>query len=141
MGVATMSSRILGMVRESVYATFMGDGWVAGAFTLAFMVPNLFRRLLGEGVLTAAFIPLLKEKEKQETEQATMAQAAAVRPDNTAFAACHIACSVSCFSFSLNSGIKAAVSTPSPRRRRKRFGTMKASVKAPATQPSPMNVA
>jgi len=70
LAVATMASRVLGMVREIVYARFMGDGWVAAAFTMAFMVPNLFRRLLGEGVLTAAFIPIFKEKEKQEGEAA-----------------------------------------------------------------------
>ena len=64
MATATMTSRVLGMVREMVYARFMGDGWVAGAFQLAFTIPNLFRRLLGEGALTAAFIPVFKEKEK-----------------------------------------------------------------------------
>src|ERR1043165_8825421 len=68
MAVATMSSRVLGMVREMVYARFMGDDWVAGAFQLAFMIPNLFRRLLGEGALTAAFIPIFKEKEKTAGE-------------------------------------------------------------------------
>jgi putative peptidoglycan lipid II flippase len=66
MAAATLTSRVLGMVREMVYARFMGDGWVAGAFQLAFMIPNLFRRLLGEGALTAAFIPIFKEKEKTE---------------------------------------------------------------------------
>src|SRR5512142_622527 len=68
LAAAMMISRLLGMVRVMVYARFMGDGWVAGAFTLAFMIPNLFRRLLGEGALTAAFIPIFKEKEKQEGE-------------------------------------------------------------------------
>ena len=68
MAAATMTSRILGMLREMVYARFMGDGWVAGAFQLAFMIPNLFRRLLGEGALTAAFIPIFKEKEKTSGE-------------------------------------------------------------------------
>src|ERR1051326_4450865 len=63
MAAATMTSRVLGMVREMVYAGFMGNSWVASAFTLAFQVPNLFRRLLGEGALTAAFIPLFKQKE------------------------------------------------------------------------------
>ena len=56
------------MVREIVYARFMGDGWVAGAFQFAFTIPNLFRRLLGEGALTAAFIPIFKEKEKTHGE-------------------------------------------------------------------------
>jgi putative peptidoglycan lipid II flippase len=68
MAAATMTSRVLGMVREMVYATFMGNSTVASAFTLAFMVPNLFRRLLGEGALTAAFIPIFKHKEKTAGE-------------------------------------------------------------------------
>lgn len=68
MAAATLSSRLLGMVREMVYARFMGDGWVAGAFQFAFTIPNLFRRLLGEGALTAAFIPIFKEKEKTHGE-------------------------------------------------------------------------
>jgi putative peptidoglycan lipid II flippase len=68
MSVATMASRVLGLARETVYAGFMGDSWQAGAFKLAFMVPNLFRRLLGEGALTAAFIPVFKEKEKTAGE-------------------------------------------------------------------------
>jgi putative peptidoglycan lipid II flippase len=68
MGAATLTSRVLGMVREIVYANFMGDSAVAGAFKLAFKVPNLFRRLLGEGALTAAFIPIFKDKEKNAGE-------------------------------------------------------------------------
>src|SRR5215813_14138970 len=68
MAAATMTSRILGMVREMVYAAFMGNTWVASAFTLAFQVPNLFRRLLGEGALTAAFIPIFKKKQVTEGE-------------------------------------------------------------------------
>src|SRR5437764_15268723 len=68
MAAATMTSRVLGMVREMVYAAFMGNTWVASAFTLAFQVPNLFRRLLGEGALTAAFIPIFKHKEFKEGE-------------------------------------------------------------------------
>lgn len=69
MAAATMSSRVLGMVREMVYAAFMGNTWVAGAFLLAFQIPNLFRRLLGEGALTAAFIPIFKQKEAQQGEK------------------------------------------------------------------------
>src|SRR5499425_1766183 len=66
MAAATMTSRVLGMAREMVYAAFMGNTWVASAFMLAFQVPNLFRRLLGEGALTAAFIPIFKQKEIKE---------------------------------------------------------------------------
>jgi len=65
-GLATFLSRVLGMAREVVYASFMGDSAVAGIFKTALMIPNLFRRLLGEGALTAAFIPIFKEKEKTE---------------------------------------------------------------------------
>ncbi len=68
MAAATLTSRLLGMVREMVYAAFMGNGAVASAFVLAFQVPNLFRRLLGEGALTAAFIPIFKQKEVTEGE-------------------------------------------------------------------------
>src|SRR5262245_8429679 len=67
--LATFISRLLGMVREIVYFRFMGVGWVNDAFQLAFTIPNLFRRLLGEGALTAAFIPIFKEKEKLHGEQ------------------------------------------------------------------------
>jgi len=68
MGAATLTSRVLGLVREQVYMWFMGTGAIAGAFGLAFMIPNLFRRLLGEGALTAAFIPIFKSKEKTDGE-------------------------------------------------------------------------
>ncbi|MDB6026994.1 MAG: putative lipid flippase MurJ [Verrucomicrobiales bacterium] len=68
MGIATMTSRILGLVREQVYYWFMGTGAVASAFVFAFTIPNLFRRLLGEGALTAAFIPIFKSKEKTDGE-------------------------------------------------------------------------
>ena len=70
MALATLISRLLGMVREMVYYGFMGVGAVNDAFQLAFTIPNLFRRLLGEGALTAAFIPIFKEKEKSEGEAA-----------------------------------------------------------------------
>jgi putative peptidoglycan lipid II flippase len=78
MAVATMTSRILGMVREMVYYSFMGTGWVNDAFQYAFTIPNLFRRLLGEGALTAAFIPVFKEKEKLHGEEEMWRSANAV---------------------------------------------------------------
>ena len=46
----------------------MGTSAIASAFLFAFTIPNLFRRLLGEGVLSAAFIPIFKAKEKNEGE-------------------------------------------------------------------------
>ena len=76
MFIATLISRVLGMVREMVYSAFMGAGPVAGAFFLAYTIPNLFRRLLGEGALTAAFIPIFKSHEKDEKSMWHVANAA-----------------------------------------------------------------
>ena len=53
----TLLSRVTGLVRDAVLAAVLGLSWVADAFFLAFLIPNLFRRLFGEGALTAAFIP------------------------------------------------------------------------------------
>jgi putative peptidoglycan lipid II flippase len=77
-GAATLTSRVLGLVREQVYAAFMGTGAVYSAFIYAYAVPNLFRRLLGEGALTAAFIPIFKAKEKTEGTDAMWQAANAV---------------------------------------------------------------
>lgn len=77
-GIATLTSRVLGLAREQVYTAFMGTGEVYGAFIFAYMIPNLFRRLLGEGALTAAFIPIFKAKEKNEGEKSMWQAADAV---------------------------------------------------------------
>jgi putative peptidoglycan lipid II flippase len=68
MAAATLLSRVLGLMREQAYMFFLGTTWVNDAFQYAFTVPNLFRRLLGEGALTAAFVPIFKEKEKTHGE-------------------------------------------------------------------------
>lgn len=57
MAAGTMVSRVLGLVREAVLASFF-DRYVTDAFYVAFRLPNLFRRLLGEGSLSASFIPV-----------------------------------------------------------------------------------
>lgn len=57
----TMVSRILGLFREFVLASYFGTSTAVSAFRLAFMVPNLARRLFGEGALSAALIPVLTE--------------------------------------------------------------------------------
>lgn len=57
-GAITFVSRILGLAREMMIAAFIGPGAITDAFNWAFMLPNLFRKLLGEGALSAAFIPL-----------------------------------------------------------------------------------
>lgn len=57
-GALTLLSRLLGLAREVVAGHYLGTGIVASAFTVAFTIPNLFRKLLGEGALSQAFIPL-----------------------------------------------------------------------------------
>jgi putative peptidoglycan lipid II flippase len=57
------------LVREVVAGHFLGAGTVASAFTVAFTIPNLFRKLLGEGALSAAFIPLYAQAEKRGTTE------------------------------------------------------------------------
>jgi putative peptidoglycan lipid II flippase len=52
-GLAVMGSRILGLVREQVFATFFGAGFAMDAFIIAFRVPNLLRDLFAEGALSA----------------------------------------------------------------------------------------
>jgi len=54
----TLFSRVLGLARECTYAHFFGTGELLSAFRIAFMIPNLSRRLFGEGALSAAFIPV-----------------------------------------------------------------------------------
>ena len=53
----TMGSRVLGLVREQVFAAFLGAGAYADAFQVAFRIPNLLRDLFAEGALSAAFVP------------------------------------------------------------------------------------
>jgi putative peptidoglycan lipid II flippase len=61
-GGLTMVSRVLGFAREMVFARIMGAGREADAFALAFMIPNLFRRLFGEGAFAAGFVPLFSKR-------------------------------------------------------------------------------
>jgi putative peptidoglycan lipid II flippase len=58
----TVVSRVLGLVRDSLSAGIFGASVLNSAFLTAFRLPNLFRRLLGEGSLTAAFLPTLQEE-------------------------------------------------------------------------------
>ena len=66
-GSLTFVSRMLGMARESIAAAYFGGAPVYAAFQFAFTVPNLFRKLLGEGALSAAFIPLYAQSVKHQS--------------------------------------------------------------------------
>jgi len=57
---STFLSRIFGFFRDSLIAYTFGATLYTDAFYVAFRIPNLFRRLLGEGALTSAFIPVFK---------------------------------------------------------------------------------
>ncbi len=57
-GVATLSSRILGFIRDMILAGFFGAGFYSDAFITAFRIPNLLRKLFAEGSLSIAFIPV-----------------------------------------------------------------------------------
>ena len=58
----TALSRVLGGVRDILMAGFLGTGLVADAFFAAFRLPNLFRRLFGEGAFQSAFVPQLSKQ-------------------------------------------------------------------------------
>lgn len=68
-GLAVLASRVLGLVREQVFAAFFGAGVVFDAFVTAFRIPNLFRDLLAEGALSAAFVKTFAQKLEQDGEK------------------------------------------------------------------------
>jgi putative peptidoglycan lipid II flippase len=68
--LVTIVSRILGYVRDQRYTFLLGTSLAANSFVLAYRIPNLFRRLVAEGSMTASFIPVfttyMREKSPQE---------------------------------------------------------------------------
>ena len=60
-GAATLASRVLGFVRDMVVALVFGAGPVTDAFFVAFRIPNILRRLLAEGALSTAVIPVFTD--------------------------------------------------------------------------------
>ena len=56
----TLASRVMGLLREMTKAAFLGTSGYADAFGIAFMIPNLFRRLFAENAISVAFIPTFK---------------------------------------------------------------------------------
>ena len=61
-GGSTVGSRVAGLVRDMLIYSLLGMSVYNSAFLFAFTLPNLFRRLLGEGALTSAFIPVLSSE-------------------------------------------------------------------------------
>lgn len=61
LSLMTFASRIMGLIREMTKASFLGTSMHADAFTTAFMIPNLLRRLFAENAVSVAFIPTFKK--------------------------------------------------------------------------------
>ncbi len=66
--LAVLASRVLGLVREQAFAAFFGAGAAFDAFVTAFRIPNLFRDLLAEGALSAAFVKAFSQRLEKEGE-------------------------------------------------------------------------
>jgi putative peptidoglycan lipid II flippase len=67
----TLASRVTGLVRDLLMAAFFGASALTDAFNVAFRIPNLFRRLFGEGAFSQAFVPALAHTREQQGEEAT----------------------------------------------------------------------
>ncbi len=70
-GIAVMCSRILGLVREQVFAGLFGAGYTYDSFVVAFRIPNLLRDLFGEGALSAAFVTVFSAYDTNRTKEET----------------------------------------------------------------------
>src|SRR5437773_1975362 len=66
----TLLSRVLGLVREQVFAALLGAGFYADAFNTAFRIPNLLRDLFAEGALSSAFVPTFTATKEHEGPEA-----------------------------------------------------------------------
>ncbi|HWX08723.1 MAG TPA: lipid II flippase MurJ, partial [Gaiellaceae bacterium] len=67
---ATALSRVLGLVREMVSSYYFGAGGKINAFTVAFQMPNLFRALVADAALSAAFVPVFTELLEKDKKRA-----------------------------------------------------------------------
>jgi putative peptidoglycan lipid II flippase len=69
--IAVMCSRVLGLVREQVFASLFGAGYAYDSFVVAFRIPNLLRDLFGEGALSAAFVAVFSDYDANKGEKET----------------------------------------------------------------------
>ena len=69
-GTATLTSRVLGLVRDQVLAWLFGAGNAMDAFYVAYRIPNLLRDLFAEGAMSAAFVPTFTRRLKQQGKAA-----------------------------------------------------------------------
>lgn len=75
MSAAVLISRFFGLARDIIFAGFFGASYVADAFNVGYQIPNLLRKLFGEGALSASFIPIYSEvtAKKNRSEQISFA--------------------------------------------------------------------
>lgn len=71
MSLAVLISRLLGLVREQVFAGFFGAGRAIDAFVVAFRIPNLLRDLFAEGALSTAFVTVFSQYDAKEGPERT----------------------------------------------------------------------
>ncbi len=86
--VAVLFSRVLGLVREQIFAGLFGAGYAYDAFVVAFRIPNLLRDLFGEGALSAAFVSVFSDYDANRSREQTWLLASNVL--------CFFAVAVSC---------------------------------------------
>jgi putative peptidoglycan lipid II flippase len=65
----TLLSRIFGFFRDVIQAFYLGTSRSGDAFTIAYVIPNLLRRLTGEGAMTAAFVPVFTQMKKEKSRE------------------------------------------------------------------------
>jgi len=70
LSAATMSSRVLGLVRDQLFAILVGANRFSDAFVVAFRIPNLLRDLFAEGALSSAFVPVFAETRRNRGDPA-----------------------------------------------------------------------
>ena len=70
--IAVMCSRVLGLIREQIFAGLFGAGYAYDAFVVAFRIPNLLRDLFGEGALSAAFVTVFTDYDTTKGKHATL---------------------------------------------------------------------
>jgi putative peptidoglycan lipid II flippase len=78
-GLMTLASRVFGLVRDVLIGRLFGDTLVGSAFAAAFAIPNMFRRLFGEGALSAAFLPPYAQASKHQPDLARALAAITLR--------------------------------------------------------------
>lgn len=67
--IAVMFSRVLGLIRETIFARYFGAGFLYDAFIVGFRIPNLLRDLFAEGALSAAFVKVFTDYQIKNSEQ------------------------------------------------------------------------